>query len=203
MDDYDEFDMEGAGSLVLKGLAGVGIASAISLIFALTISGEATSKFLEVITSIISLGINLNWILAFILNITLTNLISPVAYIWARAPELATIDFAGVSLELGVVSSIVSFTIAGIIVGILAKKDWLVGLQAGIITVGLTYAVSFGLIILSLVLANALLGGIVTVILLGTYVMVSFIMSLLSFLVCGISGLVGGLIYQRFIKTRY
>ena len=203
MNDYDEFDIGGAGSLFLKGLGGVLIASLVSLIFALTISGEATSKFLEVITSIISLGININWVIALMLNITLTNLISPVAYIWARAPELATIDFAGVSLELGLISSLVSFTIAGLIVGIIAKKDWLVGMQAGIITVALTYAVSFGLIILSLVLANALLGGIVTIILLGTYVMVSFVMSLLSFLVCGIFGLIGGLIYQRFIKTRY
>ena len=203
MDDYDEFDMGGAGNLFLSGLVGVAIASLISLIFAFTISGAATSVFLDVISQIISFGLDINWIIAFILNITLTNLISPVAYIWAQSPELAGLNVAGVNLETGLICSLVSWMIAGIIAGIVARKDWLVGLQAGVITVGLMYAISFGLVILSLILANALLGGIVSIIHIGVYVMVSFVMSLLSFLVCGIFGMIGGFIYQKKIKTRY
>ena len=202
MDDYDEFDLEGGANLFIKCLLGLLIAVVISFIFTMTISYQATNKFFEIVTQLISFGVDLHPTLVFILNITLTTLLSPIAYIWAQSPELIGLDVAGVNLEAGLISSLVSYAVAGIVVGLIAKKDWLTGLQAGIITVALAWLLSLGLIILSLILANALFAGIATIITLGLYISLSFVMSLITFVVCGLFGLVGGLLYQRFLKNR-
>lgn len=202
MDDYDEFDLEGGANLVLKCLVGLLVAAGLAVIFTLTFSYQATNKFFEVVANLVALGVELHPTLVFILNVTLTTLVSPVAYIWAQSPELLGVELAGVNLEVGLISSIVCYAVAGLVVGILAKKDWLTGLQAGIITVALAWLLSLGIIIFSLILANALFAGIATVITLGLYVSLTFVMSLISFLVCGFFGIIGGLIYQRFIKNR-
>ncbi|MHA1893479.1 MAG: hypothetical protein ACTSX4_03145 [Candidatus Helarchaeota archaeon] len=203
MDEYDEFDLEDGAHFFLLGLLGVVIASTLALIFSFTFSYEATNKFFEVISQIIALGITLHPALVFILNLTLTNLVSPVAYIWAQSPEFVGVDLAGVNLNAGLISSLISFMVAGLVIGILTKKDWLTGLQAGVVIVAFMYAVSFGLMIISLLIAQALFAGLATVITLGLYISLTFVMSIISFINCAFWGAIGGYIYQRFLKNRY
>ncbi|NHI91608.1 MAG: hypothetical protein EAX96_03825 [Candidatus Lokiarchaeota archaeon] len=202
MDDYDEFDLQSGANLVLKSLIGFFVVAALATIFTLTLSFQATNKFFEVIMQIIYLGVPIHPILVFALNVTLTTLVSPIAYIWAQSPELMGINLEGVNLEAGLISSIICYIVAGIVVGIITKKDWLMGLQAGIIVVALAYLFSFALVILSLILANALFAGLATIITLGLYISVTFVMSIITFLICGVSGILGGFIYQRFLKNR-
>ena len=203
MDDYDEFDLEGGANLVLKCFLALLVAAGLAIIFTLTFSYEATNKFFEVVAQVVALGIELNYVFVFILNITLTTLVSPVAYIWAQGPEFAGLGLAGVNLEAGLISSLVCYSVAGLVAGLLAKKDWLTGLQAGIIVVGLAYILSLVLMIVSLLLANALFAGIATVITLGLYITLTFVMSLISFAVCGFFGTLGGFLYQKFLKNKY
>ncbi|MHA1799793.1 MAG: hypothetical protein ACTSVY_15195 [Candidatus Helarchaeota archaeon] len=200
MSDYGEFDLEDTGKSLDIITLGVIIIVGLSILFFFTLARNSAYLFVDALASVFG---TLETAHLTILGFTLFTLVAPVGYFWMQDPAFLGLDYGGVTFEPVLISSIITYVVAGLVVGLIAKKDWLKGFTVGIWTGIGVYITTLILTLIALIAVGIISAGAPGV--LGTILVVLFIlvMSIPSFIICGAAGMLGGLIYQRVLKNRY
>ena len=201
MSDYGEFDLEDTGKTLGVAVLGTFVIMGLSILFFFTLAFGTANLFIDALLSVFG---QIETAHLTVLGFTLFTLVAPVGYIWLRFdPAFLGIDTAGVAFEPMLISSIITYLVAGFVVGMLAKKDWMKGFTTGLWTGISVYIASLVMTYIALAAVGIFIAGpqglLVTIIV----ALMVFIMSLPSILMCGVAGMLGGKVYHRLFIDKY
>ncbi|NHI91450.1 MAG: hypothetical protein EAX96_03035 [Candidatus Lokiarchaeota archaeon] len=200
MSDYGEFDLQDTGISLGKVAIGVLIAMGLSILFFFTLSGTTASLFIEALLKVFA---SLEVAHLTILGFTLFTLVGPVGYIWMLNPAFIGLDTGVVTFEPILISSVITYVVTGFIIGMIAKKDWIKGLSLGIWTGIGVYIASLVMTLIALFSVGIFMMGAHGLLVTLMIALMVFVMSIPSILICGASGMLGGLVYHRLFVDRY
>ena len=196
MDEYDQFNPKLALRVALIALFGVGVAMICSIIGIWALNSSMAIQMVDMILQLVAMSGQLNPVLLIVLTFTFLNMVAPVAFIWANwffadymaAASITQVDFLPILL-----SSVLTWIITGILIGIVSK-EWAQGLQNAFISGLLGYVINAFLVIFMIGQSGMLFSGIITYGVLYIAFVLAFIMSIPTFLLLVVSGVIGGLI---------
>lgn len=200
MSDYGEFDLEDTGKTLSVVAIGTLVVMGLSILFFFTLSAGTANLFVDTLLTVFS---QIETAHLTILGFTLFTLVAPVGYIWLLDPAFLGIDTAGVAFEPVLISSIITYLVAGFIVGLVARKDWMKGFTAGLWTGISVYIASLIMTLIALFAVGIFMMGAPGLMVTLLLVLMIFVMSLPSILMCGAGGILGGKLYHKIFVDRY
>ena len=201
MSDYGEFDLEDAGKTLGVVVLGTFIVMGLSILFFFTLSFGTANLFVDALLSVFG---QIETAHLTILGFTLFTLVAPVGYIWITYdPAFMGIDTAGVTFEPVLIASIITYLVAGFIVGLVAKKDWMKGFTAGLWTGISVYIATLVMTLIALFAVGIFMAGPRGLLITIIVVFMILVMSLPSILICGAAGMIGGKVYHKIFVDKY
>ena len=200
MSDYEEFNVKSTGKFLGKIVLGTLIAMGLSLLFFFTLARDTAYLFVEALASVFG---NIEVEHLTTLGVTLFTLVGPVGYIFMQNPAFSGLDFGTVAFEPILISAIITYVVTGIFMGLITKQDWMKGFTAGIWTGVAVYIATLVMTLIALITVGIFSGGAYGIFLVLLVVSLILVMSIPSMLICGASGILGGYIFQHYLKERY
>ena len=200
MSNYEEFDTKETGKFIGKLLIGTLIAMSLSLLFWFTLARETAYLFVDALAGVFG---NIEVAHLTVLGITLFTLVGPVGYIFMQNPAFAGLSYGAVTFEPILISAIITFVVTGIIMGLITKKDWMEGFKAGVWTGFMVYVATLIMTLIALFAIGIFSGGALGIFMVLLVCSLILVMGLPSMLICGASGILGGWLYQKYLRERY
>lgn len=192
MDEYDQFDIEYTGKLLLRGFIGFVIAAGLSFIFFLMILYENAFRIFKNITQFSqTYNVAVNPVITTTLVVLIMGLISPTTYF---LPVFNQAD----ATPLAIFAIIIWITV-GTVVGLISKNSWK-GAEAGFVAPLFTFIVALAFALVSVFSIGLLVGG--TLAAFGWFLVIigSAYLAALSFGISILFGFIGGYIGSKLIK---
>jgi len=200
MSDYEEFTVKDTGKFLGKLLAGTLIAMGLSLLFFFTLARETAYLFIDALAGVFG---DIEVAHLTTLGVTLFTLVGPVGYLFMQNPAFSGLDYGTVAFEPILISAIITFVVTGIFMGLIMKKDWMEGFKAGVWTGVMVYVATLIMTLIALLAIGMISGGAIGVFAVVLVVSLILVMSIPSMLICGASGILGGWLYQKYLRERY
>ena len=200
MSDYDEFTVKETGKFLGKIFFGTLIAMGLSLLFFFTLARGTAYLFIDALAGVFG---NIEVAHLTTLGVTLFTLVGPVGYLFMQNPAFSGLDYGTVAFEPILISAIITFVVAGLIVGLIMKKDWMDGFKAGIWTGIGVYIATLVMTLIALFAIGIFSGGSIGIFMVILVVSLILVMAIPSMLICGASGILGGWLYQKYLRNRY
>ncbi|MHA1312969.1 MAG: hypothetical protein ACTSRB_03575 [Candidatus Helarchaeota archaeon] len=206
MDEYDEFSMSLALRMAVVCGAGVGFSILGSMVSIWIFNSQVALNMIDLIFQFVALSGRIPAELLIMLTFTVVSLVAPSINVIMQMffqPFMITKGITTHELFSITISSVITWIVVGIVVGILSKH-WFQGLQNTLITGILHYIIDAILLIVVVAISGNLFTGIVTY----GIIYIAFVLVLLfaipNFLVLMVSGAAGGIIGQYVVfKDRY
>ncbi len=198
--DDDEISLNNTGKFLGKIVIGVLIAMAFSLLFFFTLARGTAYLFIDALASAFG---DIEVAHLTILGITLFTLLGPVGYVFLQNPAFSGIDYGTVSFEPILISAIITYVVTGVVIGLIIKKDWMKGFSAGFWTGIGVFVATLVMTLIAMFAIGIFSGGAYGVFAIILVVSLIFMMALPSILICATSGMLGGYLYQKYIRDRY